>query len=222
MKNLKNKFNQAHLVEQHTIYLYVVEGKAETHIMDTLVENDLLIEQFKVFGYNHPENKYKARIQNMSGKNNLTITKIRDAIPLKASEWKRVHIVVLADDIVKTGVSLDKTNEDKEQLKTYFGENYNDRITYISVKPTVETLLISYFDCVEEFNESNQLPLKFISSKYNLKEKEIKSKKNWEKWINEENISRVINKCNDIKIYRFKKDKKEQRNIIHLHEIIEQ
>lgn len=182
-------FNSGHLGQDWTILIFVAEGIAEEHVLNLLVVNNKLIDNFKT------RLPWQSLIENMDGKDNISLEKVMTKTEVEYNELKKTHFIVIGDDITNQNVRLDKTSKDKELLTDLYGNDYNDRITYITMTPTTEVLLLEPLGLLDEYEKSSHNSvIDFLCKVHGYSKKEIKSRKFWEENIDVDSLLESIKK----------------------------
>ncbi len=167
-------------IHKGTIYVYIVEGKAEEYIIESLIDSKRIIDWLR------PNDIYHREIIVAGGSGNLNYCTFIDKTKLNQRDKRNAHFVIVGDKL-----KPEFTDCCTSDVIESYGENFEDRITYITIDPEPELILIQKI-----LGESRGLD---TSSKVKKKFEEMpvsfndaKSYKYWEDVITRKDIADCI------------------------------
>lgn len=186
---------------------YILEGSAEKFIIETLINNNLLKDEYLPFDDNFYE------LITVHGVGNLNIAKWKIKTNLSLSAKKIIVFNIIGDNFVKFKPNFISTTEHEQVEKELLEIGWEIEIKTIEIYPEPEYLIMLKFDLQEEYEKvkSNKSVIKFLAEKLKCSKNKLKS---YEYWVE---LFPDHNELSDL-IKKLKKDKKSKH--INIRDII--
>lgn len=154
---------------------YVLEGSAERFIIQTLIDNNYLKEEY--IPYN--ENFYE--LITVHGVGNLNISKWKEKTNLSLKSKKIIIFNIIGDNFMKFEPSFISSREHKEIKNQLLELDWEMEFKTIEIFPLPEYLILLKFNLIKEYEKvkSEKSVIEFLKNEFKCSENKLKSYEYW-------------------------------------------